>query len=297
MKRSNRTGRSSRLTALIALLLSPAVALGQLPAWRAEHPGHPGTLLLLGSIHLLRADDHPLPSVVDDIYAEADKIVFEIDLDDVEPAQIQTQFMGAAMLSGGASLQDVIAPQLYDRTTSLARELGIDPQLFARFEPWFVATMLMSFGLSNQGYEPRYGIEQYLLAKAVRDRKEVLGVEPLETQVKVFDLLSQRDQSAFLEQTLAELRRDDAAMRQLVEAWRNGDLGDLQADLMSDFAQFPGLYERLVVERNAAWTTVLAALSEHDQVSAVVVGALHLVGDDSVIALLRSRGYAISEIR
>lgn len=282
---------------LCALLPPPAAAQQSLPAWQAVHAQRPGTILLLGSIHLLRASDHPLPPVVDEVYAQADNVVFEIDLDDLDPAQIQTQFMGAAMLANGTSLRDVLEPQLYTLASRQAQDLGIDLQLLSRFEPWFVATMLMSIGLSRQGYEPRFGIEQYLLTQAVRDGKEVLGVEELNTQIAVFDLLSEHDQASFLEQALTELQRDDTAMQQLVDAWRNGELDDLQSDLMRDFAEFPDLYERLVVERNTAWTSVLEELSSRNEVSAVIVGALHLVGADSVIELLRERGYTVSELR
>jgi uncharacterized protein YbaP (TraB family) len=286
-----------RSAAILSLALTPLAALAQLPAWHAVHPQQPGTLLLLGSIHLLSASDYPLPGVVERIYAQADNIVFEIDLDDIEPVEIQTQLMSAALLGNGMSLEDVIDAQLYGQTAELAQDLGIDLRLFARFEPWFVATMLMSIGLSNQGYEPQYGIEQFLLAKSLRDGKEVLGVEALESQVSVFDQLSDHDQSAFLEQTVTELRNDATAMQQLVAAWRNGELSELQEELIGDFAQFPGLYEHLVVDRNTAWTTVLEQLSTRNQVSAIIVGALHLVGDDSVIEQLRRRGYEINPIQ
>lgn len=282
-------------TLATAAVCSPAGA--QLPAWRAQHPQLPGTLLLLGSIHLLSAADHPLPGTVDSIYEQADTVIFEIDLDDIEPTEIQTRLMAAAMLDGGATLADVVSPQLYRQTAQVAEELGMDVQLFARFEPWFVATMLLSVGLGQQGYQPQFGIEQYLLGKSLRDGKEVLGVESLQTQVGVFDLLSRHDQSAFLEQTLTELRRDDTSMQHMVAAWRNGELDDLQDELIGEFEQFPGLYERLVVGRNTAWTAALEDLARRDEVFAVVVGALHLVGSDSVVAQLRRRGYTISAIQ
>ena len=279
---------------LLALLGGIYAASAQLPAWQATHPQHPGTLLLLGSIHLLRAEDHPLPAVVDDVYQRAGGLVFELDLDDIAAAQMQSRFMGAAMLAADTMLQDVLEPQLFEATRRQAEIYGVDIRLFSRFEPWFVATMLMSFGLTELGYEPRFGIEQYLLARARADAKEVNGIEALETQIAVFDLLSEQDQSAFLEQTLLELQRDDETMAALVEAWRNGALDELHDDLMDDFEQFPALYERLVVERNTAWADALETYAARDEISAVVVGALHLVGDDSVIELLRERGYDVA---
>ena len=244
----------------------------------------------------MRESDHPLPQVVDGIYSLADSIVFELDLDDLSGTAIQNRLMGAALLPADASLEDVLAPGLYAETAEAARAYGIDVRLFSRFEPWFVATMLMSFGLSNLGYEPQYGIEQHLLKMAKRDGKEVLGVEALDAQVAVFASLSDRDQTEFLEQTLAELDRDGDAMTNLVRAWRNGELESLQADLMQDFEEFPGLYDRLVVDRNTAWAEALETFATHDTVYGVVVGALHLVGDDSVLEMLRDRGFTISRL-
>ena len=291
-----RPGRRFASLAALAGMLIACAANAQLPAWSATHAEHPGTILLLGSIHLLRRDDHPLPAIVDEIYTQADNLIFEIDLDDIAASEVQTQFMGAALLANGASLQDVIEPSLYTDTERQAEQFGVDVRLFSRFEPWFVATMLMSFGLSELGYEPQFGIEQYLLARARADGTRVIGLESLETQVAVFDLLSAEDQAAFLEQTLAELDRDDAAMAELVAAWRNGQLEALQDDLMRDFAEFPGLYERLVAKRNAAWVESLQAYFARAEISAVVVGALHLVGKDSVVEMLRARGYTLTPL-
>jgi uncharacterized protein YbaP (TraB family) len=172
--------------------ISASVALStscfaQLPAWEAHHPQRPGRLIILGSIHLLRASDHPLPAVVDTIYSLADRLVFELDLDDLPGTAIQNSLMGAALLPADASLEDVIEPALFQETADAARTYGVDIRLFSRFEPWFVATMLLSFGLSQLGYEPQYGIEQHLLKMAQDDGKEVLGVEALDAQIAVFD--------------------------------------------------------------------------------------------------------------
>jgi len=299
IERATQRRRDSSLAAagmLLGGLLFAAVSIAEIPAWEAKHPRLPGTILLLGSIHLLRAEDHPLPHVVDEVYARADNIVFEIDLDDISGSDVQSRFMGAAMLPGGASLKDVLEPSLYLDTEQLAARFGVDVRLLSRFEPWFVATMLMSFGLGELGYDPRFGIEQYLLSRAREDGKEVSGLESLDTQVAVFDLLSDGDQAAFLEQTIAELEADDEAMAQLVDAWRAGALELLQADLMADFAEFPGLYERLVADRNAAWVDTLETFFARPETSAVVVGALHLVGDDSVVELLLEQGYLVTAL-
>jgi uncharacterized protein YbaP (TraB family) len=47
------------------------------------------------------------------------------------------------------------------------------------------------------------------------------------------------------------------------------------------------------VDRNRAWAARLVELLDDDDDYLVVVGALHLVGRDSVVDLLTKRGFAV----
>ena len=82
----------------------------------------------------------------------------------------------------------------------------------------------------------------------------------------------------------------------MADAWRNGELESLSAELLDDFEQFPGLYETLVTERNQAWVPTLERMLADGGRGLVVVGALHLVGRDSVIELLRARGHDVVRV-
>jgi uncharacterized protein YbaP (TraB family) len=71
----------------------------------------------------------------------------------------------------------------------------------------------------------------------------------------------------------------------------------LADDLLQGLAEFPALYQSLVVERNRNWAEQLSAMATGSNHSAlVVVGTLHLVGDDSLVALLRKRGFTVSRL-
>ena len=99
-----------------------------------------------------------------------------------------------------------------------------------------------------------------------------------------------------LEQTLAELDEAETALSQMVAAWRNGELEDLSAELLDDFDEFPGLYDTLVTKRNNAWVPALERMLADGRRHLVVVGALHLVGNDSVIELLDERGHEVERV-
>lgn len=251
---------------------------------------------LLGSVHYLSERDYPLPAIVDELYSKADEIVMEIDLDDIDPLQIQTQFLSAAMLPDGKKLSDVVTSGTYAEADAAAGALGVDLSLLSGFKPWLAAVTLLDLGMSRIGYVPDRGIEQYILGKAVADGKPVRGLETLSAQIGIFDDLDDRAQEALLEQTVAELDSAEAPMQEMVDAWRNGRLDALTDSLMSDFDGFPGLYDALVASRNRNWITELEAMMSPSTSHLVVVGALHLVGEDSVIQLLESKGYRVTRV-
>jgi len=60
--------------------------------------------------------------------------------------------------------------------------------------------------------------------------------------------------------------------------------------LSEEFADFPDLYTPLIVARNRNWTGQIQQLLDDKDDYLVVMGALHLVGKDSVIQMLNARG-------
>ena len=288
------TLRSGALRTL--LLLLPALpAAGDPAAWRLEGRGG-GEVVLLGSVHTLRDSDHPLPASIDALYDDADTLVMELDMDDLNPAEIQGALLSAAMLTDGATLSNVLDARLYRDAEAHAQAFGIDLALLDRFEPWLVAITMTELGMTRLGFRSDRGIEQYLLGRSSGDGKEVLGLESLATQVAVFDDLSLDDQSALLEQTLAELDHAADVMDEMIAAWRTGELEALAASLLEDFDAFPDLYDSLIVARNRAWTLRIERLLESGSDYLIVVGALHLVGEDSVIDMLSERGHPAERV-
>ena len=261
-------------------------------AWRVTGE-ETGELLLLGSVHYLRQEDYPLPANIDALYQQADVLVMELDLDDLDALSVQGSFVGAGMLPPGSSLETVLTPAVYELAESRSAEFGLDLSFMASFEPWLVAITLMDLGMNALGFNASQGLEQHLLRRAASDGKEILGLETLEDQIGVFDQLSIEEQEALLLQTLNELDSADEAMEELLIAWRDGQLDTLATELTADFADFPTLYRHLVTDRNERWLDSLRQLLEAGGRYLVVVGALHLVGDDSVIELLRDQGLSV----
>jgi uncharacterized protein YbaP (TraB family) len=66
----------------------------------------------------------------------------------------------------------------------------------------------------------------------------------------------------------------------LIDAWRYGDTTTLEESLLSSIGEQSVLSDALVTNRNRRWAETIATWLDDDRDYLVVVGALHLVGDE-----------------
>jgi uncharacterized protein YbaP (TraB family) len=281
------------LVALAGTTTARAAERGILWSVRGEH----NTVYLLGSIHVLRPTDLGLTDAAEAAYDDAEQLVMEIDLDDpvvAGAAAIAMQMQRAAQLPAGQSLRKVLGDD-YGWIAERAAESGLDLAPFDGYAPWFVATLLLQLELTKRGFVPELGIEAQLAERAVSDGKPIAGLETPAEQFEVLAGLSLPQQKRFLLMTLEESSQADAQLEELLAAWRSGDTASLAALLSAEFDDFPELYRPLTETRNRAWVEHLEDLLDDRDDYLVVVGALHLVGRNSVVDLLRQRGHTVTQ--
>jgi uncharacterized protein YbaP (TraB family) len=286
-------GTQSRLIgiwlALAALLGAAGSAAADPAAWRiAGRNG--GEITLLGSMHVLRSADYPLPAAIDALFARADTLVMELDLDELDPTAMQATLLRVATLPQGTVLRDVVPPDLYRLTEQRAGEVGMDLRLLEHFKPSLVSVMLLEQSLRRLGFEGERGLEQYLLRKSRAEAKPIIGLETLDMQLGIFADLPATSQQAMLEQTLRDMSEGDTVIGKLADAWRDGKLETLSKELLASLDDIPGLDAALVRNRNTEWVKTLERFLGDGRRYLVVVGAFHLVGHDNVIDMLDAHG-------
>ena len=281
-----------RLLALLLAGWSTAVAAGDgVPLWSVR--GEAGTVHVLGSVHLLKRTDYPLPEAVTRAYEDADALVMELDLDDLDVADVTARMLELGASGNGPSVRSVLGEADWERARQEASAAGLDLDMIPDAEPWLVALMIYNLALGQAGFDPALGVEQHLAARAIADGKPIDGLETLSDQLGLFDGLEPGVQGQLLEQTLDGLDDLAAEAEQLVGAWRDGDLDTLEARFAEDFADYPELEHKLVCDRNRAWMPAIEARLSRPGDSLVVVGALHTVGACGLPALLEDRGYEV----
>jgi uncharacterized protein len=281
--------------ALVGLLLCVTVrADGALHSLWELHGKH-NTVYLLGSIHVLRPSDYPLPPVMLEAYRAAKSVIMEVNLQEISSERVQAEMLGSAVLPEGKTLPVVLGRERYGRADALAHEVGVELSLFDQFAPWFAAEAISQLQLTQLGFQPDAGVEMYFLERARGDGKSVAGLETVHDQISLFQNMSLDTQAEYLVSSLEQAHDLPEEVESMVRAWQRGDTQWFANQLQSELGRDPRLYQSVLVARNRKWVPKIEALLNDDVNYLVIVGTGHLVGPGSVIDLLKKDGIGATQ--
>jgi len=285
-----------RITLLSFSLTTLAANATDVPVWELE--GTHNRFLLLGSIHFLRSSDYPLPLALDKAYAQADILLMEIDMDSADTLNAMAVIESLSKDPEGRTLKEQIGTARYQEVAVRAEMLGINTLLLNETEAWYAAIIVSQIRLMQMGFDPAWGIEAHYTAMALADGKPIDGFETLADQLGVLDRMSVDTQGDFLLESLNDQASAEAEMQSIVTAWKSGESQALAKTMLDGIGDIPELYNELIVNRNINWATQIEQLdkSSRGKTYLVIVGAMHLVGPDSVQQQLKSRGISYRQL-
>jgi uncharacterized protein YbaP (TraB family) len=275
-----------RLVLLLALIALPARA--EPPVWVVRDAD--STMVLFGSVHLLPPGLDWTPDVLDEALKSADDIWFELPIDADSTTQSAHLAIRQGMLPGGETLTARLSPVGRERLARLSAQMGVSFPAVDAMRPWLAEMTLVLTRLAQTGVDGSSGVEQTLSAAAPPTAKR-RAFETAAEQIAFFAEAPEAEQIASLEDSMRVLEEEPEAFDELVQAWLDGDMKGLEEKGLDPLRKAaPGLYVRLITERNARWVDALARRLKGSGESVVVVGAGHLIGPDGLPAMLRARG-------
>ncbi|MFC1569240.1 TraB/GumN family protein [bacterium] len=251
-------------------------------------------LYFLGSIHLLSEDDYPLDASIEDAYQKSDKLYFEIAMDSIAMFNVQQKMMMAGMLQN-QTLSDVLSDSTYQSLSKELLKYNIQIAALNGLKPWLVSTMLTMAKLNALGIDPQYGIDQYVFKKAKEDGKKTGGMEFIDDQIKCFNALDGGLEEAMLIETIQSLDELESEFFHLKKAWKTGQASVIDSVMNHHMNAYPDLKKILLDNRNERWMMKVEEMIRNREKALIVVGVGHLVGDGSLIDLLRKRGYKVRQ--
>lgn len=254
---------------------------------------------LLGSFHLLKPEDYPMPAGIDRAFDDAESLLFEVDPREMTAPETVATMQKYMAYDNGQSLSMVLPKATLERLGTLVSASGSSLQALEQSEPWAVSLGLV-LGVSHaMGFKPELGLDRHLMERAATAGKPASGLETVDEQLKAMDAVPYPEQAQGLDEFLMDPRKASRQLQDMHDWWRAGDADRLDKEMRADMAtKSPQSYQLLDVDRNDAWLPQIERRltgSKSDD-TLVVVGTLHLLGDDGLVEKLRAKGYTVERV-
>jgi len=256
------------------------------------------TVYLFGTVHVLPPEFEWMTDLVREALLESDTVYLEADVSADKP-DLMFAVTKLAFLPMGQDLFSMLNEEEQLVLNTAAEKLGLPTASLSKMKPWFAAMTIAMQSIIDLGQDPEAGVESILKPIAIENGKTFRYFETAEQQLSFLANLDDDTQISMLIESAKQIDDMGEMIIQMDNAWAIGDIETLHEVLMSDPSMASEvLHETMLIQRNKNWVVDLNALIEKEAGTFfVAVGAAHLIGEGSVVALLEDQGIAVQRIQ
>ncbi|HEX5026851.1 MAG TPA: TraB/GumN family protein [Agriterribacter sp.] len=257
--------------------------------WEISGNGISSPSYLYGTIHIICAEDFKIREELKEKFKASQKLYLEIDMDD---PSMNMKMMQLSMLQG-KKLSDIFSDSDYHKLNIFFRDtIGMPLTLLNTMKPFVLFSILT---LKTLPCSTQESYEMAFIKMAKEQHKEVLGLETIEEQMKIFDDMPDSAQVQMVMRYVNEFAEQRKEFAKMVEDYKRQDLDALYQSIISS-PDIAGSEEALLFDRNERWIPIIENALQKESVF-FAVGAGHLAGPNGVINLLREKGYTVQGIK
>lgn len=281
-------------TIAASCLLTTSICNAKSAVWQVSKGDE--FIYIAGSIHVLPPKELPLPAEFNQAYKQTDTLVLEADMPAPSNSSAQLTMLKALSYQTGETLSSKLSATVKKQLEAQLTQYDMQLSELDSFRPFMVSLLMMSLELQKQQLFGE-GVDSYFAKRAKQDSKELAFLETLAFQLHLFKQLGSQDEDAFIQSQLAQVSSYQALYSAMLDAWRNGDMHAMNELTIMPLKQHdPLTYQILIKQRNLSWLNHIEDYFTDQQKELVLVGAAHLAGEDSLLALLESKGYVIAQL-
>jgi uncharacterized protein YbaP (TraB family) len=269
----------------------PIVAEAKPALWKLAD--HDTTIYLFGTVHILPKGVNWYKGPVQYAFEHSDLLVTE--LPDISPVDFMKGLAKHGVLPPGQSLREKLGEERRGRYEGALAGLGQRAEMFDRNKPWVPATLIPLLTIQKAGYEPAYGVEMVLDAKAKARKIPREGLETIDFQFGLLGGQSEELQIEYLDLVVKGIPEMKDTIAQMVTLWSAGDDAGLAGMLNAE--QEPEFAELMLYSRNRAWAKWIEGRMAQPGTVFIAVGAGHLGGAKSVGDLLAKGGFRLTRVQ
>ncbi|MNU42920.1 TraB family protein [compost metagenome] len=270
---------------------------------RAEGAGPPlwvvrdadSTVYLFGTIHYLRPGTAWGSDKVDAAFASADQFWVEVaDQDDPTVAAAVAQQHG---VTPERPLSSILSAEDFAAFDKAAQGVGANGAALDAYRPWLAAFIVAGTAPLQAGYRPDAGVDKTLMERARTEGKTIHGFETADIQLRLIAGMSEEAQIAYLNNYVRHGDQIVPKLDQTVAAWLAGDAAEVGRLNRIDTRDIhEDVHRAALIVRNADWTDQIETMMKGSGSAFVAVGVAHLADQDSVIDMLKARGFTVERL-
>lgn len=271
--------------------------------WKISGNGLEEESYLYGTIHIIDAESFFWPKNTMESFNKSEKVIFEIDLDEMSDMGNIMSMMGKVMMKDGMTLKKLLSDEDYEMVNAHFKDLGLPMFMLEKMKPMFLTIFAegdMDFASMqdpSQATTKSYEMEFYELAN--NTEKPVHGLETMDDQISLFDSIPYSDQATMLVESIrASVEPEEGVeseMEKITRMYIEQDITSMVSSIEAEDSELAGFEDLLLNDRNQKWIPQMSAYMK-ESTTFFAVGAGHLAGTEGVINLLRSVGYTLTPI-
>jgi uncharacterized protein YbaP (TraB family) len=211
---------------------------------------------------------------------------------------------GLLITTDGPTLRETLPLADWEKLAKAATARGIPPFMVSKFRPWYVSVLLSMPACLKLDATAVQGLDWQIMQHAAAVGVPVQGLEPFDTVFKVFGALPDAEQRAMITSALAIEDQSANMSVTLADAYFAQESRLIWALSKQTALKLPGytpermerefalIEDNLINTRNRSWISVIEEAARKGPVF-VAFGALHLSGENGVLALLEAQGFNV----
>lgn len=252
---------------------------------------------VFGTIHMIGKEDYFLTEPTQTAFDQMEKVVFEINMEEMNDPTVLLSLLTQAMMGGGTTLKDLLSDADYTLVSNHFTKIGLPMMMLERVKPMFLS-MMTAGDLSGEGLQSGEikSYEMELMEMAQKQKKEMDGLETLAFQLSVFDSIPYKEQATMLVDAIKGGDEGAATFEKMVQLYKDQDIIAMQQMFEEEAESASNFHAILLTNRNQNWIPIMETMMLEKSVF-FAVGAGHLGGEDGVVALMRKAGYKVEAIQ
>jgi uncharacterized protein YbaP (TraB family) len=286
--------------------LGLAALLVAAPATARTESAHPAlwsvsdadtTIYLFGTIHLLPDNYQWQTPKLSQAVQGSQELVVETIVDTKDPTKLMSVLAALGFAKGLPPLAERIPAEKRPALEAALKKSGVPRPYFDQMKTWTAAFLLLADQFRDMGLKGDQGVEQVLRDTFTSEGKPIGQLETNAQQFGFFNALPEKAQVALLLGALDKPQDTKEDFAGMLKAWSRGDVEGIARTFDRDLAASPELRQTLIRQRNSNWSRWIGQRMGQPGAILIAVGAGHLAGDESVIAMLKKAGYRVRRVQ